>query len=125
VLVITTLLPHLARHHDLQIRMLTGRAIARATALPISEAHVDAWLGNRAILANRQQLQPTRQALRAAEVLSNGLAIAMKQQNSDGSPLHSAARPVPISARRGTHAATVARDIAEQAHQAQQYDLRL
>jgi hypothetical protein len=54
VLVITTLLPHIASHLDLQLRMLTGRAIA----LPISEAHVDAWLGNTAVLASGQQLQP-------------------------------------------------------------------
>jgi hypothetical protein len=40
--VITSGLPHIAGHLDLQVRMLTGRAIARATALPISEVHADA-----------------------------------------------------------------------------------
>jgi hypothetical protein len=125
VSVITTLLPHLARHLDLQIRMLAGRAIARATALPISEAHVDAWLGKTAIRAHQQQLQPTRRALHAAEVLSTGLATAMSQQFAHCSPRHAAAAREPVSGRRGTRAAAVARDITEQAYAAQQYGLRV
>jgi hypothetical protein len=124
-LVITTLLPQIARHLDLQIRMLTGRAIARATALPISEAHVGAWLGNTALLASGQQLRPTLHALRAAEVLSTGLAAAMSQQMARSSPRQATPPLEPISIRRGTHAAVVVRDIAEQANRAQQYDLRL
>jgi hypothetical protein len=123
--VITTLLPHLAHHLDLQVRMLAGRAIARATALPLSDAHVDAWLDKTALLANGQQLQPTLDALRAAEVLSTGLAAAMSQQMAHSSPRHTTPPREPISIRRGTHAAAMARDIAEQAHRAQQYDLRL
>jgi hypothetical protein len=122
--VITTLLPHIARHLDLQIRMLTGRAIARATALPISEFHVEAWLGNTALLANLQQLQPTLHALRAADVLSTGLAAAMSQQMANSSSRHTTPPWEPISIRRGTHAAAMARNITEQAHRAQQYDLR-
>jgi hypothetical protein len=123
--VIASGLPHIAGHLDLQIRMLTGRAIARATALPISEAHVDAWLGNTALLADGPQLQPTRPALHAAEVLSTGLAIVMSQQIAHCSPQQSTPGRVPISDRRGTHAAAMARDIAQQAHLAQQYDLQL
>jgi hypothetical protein len=125
VLVITTQLPHIARHLDLQVRMLAGRAIARATALPIGEARVDAWLGKSVIRADGQQLQPTRQALRAAEVLSSGLASAMSQQVAHRQPPHATTPREPVSARRGTHAALVARDVAEQAYRAQQYDLRL
>jgi hypothetical protein len=122
---ITSELPHIASHLDLQIRMLTGRAIARASALPISEAHVDAWLGNTALLASGQQLQPTLHALRAAAVLSTGLAAAISQQMAKSLPRHATPPREPISIRRGTHAAAVARDIAQQAYRAQQYDLRL
>jgi len=125
VWVTATQLPHIAGHLDLQIRMLAGRAIARATALPINEARVDAWLGNTAIRANAQQLQPTRQALRAAEILSSGLATAMSQQFPRCPPPHPTAAREPVSIRQGTHAALAARDIAEQAYHAQQYDLRL
>jgi hypothetical protein len=124
-LVMTTLLPHIARDLDLQIRMLTGRAIARATALPISEAHLDAWLDNTAPLASGQQLQPTLDALRAAAMLSSGLAAAMSQQMADTSPTDTTPGREPISIRRGTHAAARAREIAEQSQRAQQYDLRL
>jgi hypothetical protein len=122
--VITTGLPHIAGHLDLQIRMLAGRAIARATALPIREATMDASLGKTALLANRQQLQPTLHALRAAEVLSNGLATAMRQQLAHCSPAR-ATTAAPVSIRRGTRAAAAARDIAEHAYRAQQHDLRL
>jgi hypothetical protein len=125
VLLITTQLPHIARHLDLQIRLLAGRAIARATALPITEARVDAWIGNTAIRANAQQLRPTRQALHAAEVLSTGLATAIGQQFARCPPRHATAAREPVSIRQGTQAALAARDIAEQAHRAQQYDLRL
>jgi len=105
--------------------MLTGRAIARASALPISEVHVDAWLSNTALLADEPQLQPTGQALHAAEVLSIALAGAISQQMAHSSPRYATPAPEPISIRRGTRAAAVARDIAQQAHRAQQYDLRL
>jgi hypothetical protein len=125
VLVIAAQLPHLPRHLDLQIRMLTGRAIARATALPVAEARLGAWLGNTAIRADAQQLQPTRQALHAAEVLSSGLAIAMSQQFAHCSPRPAIAPREQVSSRQGARAAAVARDIAEQAYRAQHYDLRL
>jgi hypothetical protein len=125
VWVTATQLPHIARHLDLQLRLLAGRAVARATALPITETRVDAWLGNTAIRANAQQLQPTRQALHAAEVLSTGLATAISQQPAHRPPRPATATREPVTIRQGTHAALAARDIAEQAHRAQQYDLRL
>jgi len=125
VLLITTQLPHIARHLDLQIRLLAGRALARATALPIDEARVDAWLGNTAIRADQQRLQPTRRALHAAEVLSTGLATATSQQLAHCLPPPATATREPVTIRQGTHAALAARDIAEQAQRAQQYDLRL
>jgi len=123
--VITSGLPHIAGHLDLQVRMLAGRAMARATALPITEARLDAWLGKSALVADRPELQPTRQALRAAAVLSTGLAIATSQQIVHRAPRHATPPREPISVRRGTHAAAVAREIAEQADRAVQYDLRL
>jgi hypothetical protein len=124
-LLIAAQLPHIAHHLDLQIRMLAGRAIARATALPIAEARVDAWLGNTAIRAERQQLQPTRQALHAAEVLSSGLATAISKQCAHRPPPRATPSREPVSIRRGTHAALVTRHVAEQANRAQQNDLPL
>jgi hypothetical protein len=124
-LLIAAQLPHIARDLDMQIRMLAGRAIARATALPITEARVDAWLGNTAIRAAAQQLRPTRQALRAAGALSTGLATAIGQQLAHRPPRHTTVPRETVSTRRGTHAAIAARHVAEQAHRAQQYDLRL
>jgi hypothetical protein len=125
VLLIATQLPHIARHLDLQIRLLAGRAGGRGAARPINDAHVDARLGTTAIRADQQRLQPTRRALRAAEVLSTGLATAISQQFPRCPPRHATAARAPVSIRQGTHAALAARDIAEQSHRAQQYDLRL
>jgi hypothetical protein len=111
---------------QLQIRMLAGRATARATALPISEARVDAWLGKSVIRADAaQQLLPTRQALRAAEILCTGLATEMSQQLAHCPQPHATAMREPVSVHRGTRAALVARDVGEQAYRAQQSDLRL
>jgi hypothetical protein len=64
MLAITTQLPHIARHLDLQIRMLAGRAIARATALPIDETRVNAWLGKpRPAITRRPGRGPRHRAI--------------------------------------------------------------
>jgi hypothetical protein len=74
---------------------------------------VDAWLGNTAIRADGQQLQPTRKALRRG-VLSTGLATTMSQQLAHCSPPTATVPRQPVSIRRGTRAALAARDIGEQ-----------
>jgi len=57
--------------------------------------------------------------------LSTGLATAINQKLVQCPPRPPTATREPVSIRPGTHAALEARDIAEQAHGAQQYDLRL